>query len=351
MSSLKVSLAQLGLVTLTAGALASPALADFSPLEQPLESDFFVSAGISDLSFGGTDKPGLVDQLKDNDKVLTIGANLFQDGPLVSGLVGSFTFGKADLGKTPFDAGAYLAYQDVAEDGTGLQLGALVTFESNVGVFTELFEDPAATVEASAVEASAAKAGTEEPEASEASDEEASDEEASDATPATEPAATTPAVDSYGSLNTKLFESYTLAIAEIGGNPVLLTQTATLTASKKIEEGSEFDFGLNGGLILSTKLDKLAPALSVEVDRASFGQEKTDLTIGGKLGFQATDSIALNVNAGAATAFGKDAEVKNFAFSYGAGLAFQASEGAELALDVKKAEKGVTAGLGLNLLF
>ncbi|QQS16838.1 MAG: hypothetical protein IPK86_01195 [Neisseriales bacterium] len=39
MSSLKVSLARLGLVTLTAGALASPALADFSPLGQPLEGD------------------------------------------------------------------------------------------------------------------------------------------------------------------------------------------------------------------------------------------------------------------------------------------------------------------------
>lgn len=353
MSSLKVSLAQLGLVTLTAGALASPAYADFSPLEQPLEGDSFVSVSLDQLSFVNKEASSLVDQLQNNDKHLTVGTNLFQDGPLVAGLVSTFTFDEGKISKTPFDAGAYLAYQDVAEDGTGLQLGALVSFESDFGIVAGLFDS--ADAETPATPAAETPAATRDNEGK-------PDEEASDATDGTgaSAAGTTPpeaTVDKYGTLHTKFFESYTLAIAEVGGNPVFLKQTATLTAkkdlAKKEGEQTKVGLGLSGGLAVFTKFDKFAPALSVGVEQASFDVKKTNLSIGGELGFQATDSVALKVNASAGRAFGEAAtiEEQDFAFSYGAGLAFQASESVGLALDVSKAKVGVDASLGLNLLF
>ncbi|QQS16837.1 MAG: hypothetical protein IPK86_01190 [Neisseriales bacterium] len=66
---------------------------------------------------------------------MLFGSNLFQDGSLVSGIFGKLNLAK-QFNASPVGLGGYLAYQDVAEDGTGLKLGATIAYEVKVGTLT-----------------------------------------------------------------------------------------------------------------------------------------------------------------------------------------------------------------------
>lgn len=369
MSSLKVSLARLGLVTLTAGALASPALADFSPLGQPLEGDegdFFVSAEVGGLGFGdpANANESFGDKFKKADKALLFGSNLFQDGSLVSGIFGKLNLAK-QFNASPVGLGGYLAYQDVAEDGTGLKLGATIAYEVKVGTLT-LDEK-----EASAAATAAKKTLTAATEASVEPAKTAKEEADENLRIARE----------GGAIAAQLFESYALHIGEVQGNPVLLTQTASLKASKSVGkigadskpvESKDVALGFKGGVALSTQFDKFSPSLSVEIGKASLKKfeegddptkAKTDLSISAKAGFQATDNVALKLGLGAKKAFfdqnvkvaveQADPKASEFKFTLNGGVALLASEGAELGLSLEKevSTEGFKAGLGLDLLF
>ncbi|QQS16833.1 MAG: hypothetical protein IPK86_01170 [Neisseriales bacterium] len=276
MSSLKVSLARLGLVTLTAGALASPALADFSPLGQPLEGDegdFFVSAEVGGLGFGdpANANESFGDKFKKADKALLFGSNLFQDGSLVSGIFGKLNLAK-QFNASPVGLGGYLAYQDVAEDGTGLKLGATIAYEVKVGTLT-LDEK-----EASAAATAAKKTLTAATEASVEPAKTAKEEADENLRIARE----------GGAIAAQLFESYALHIGEVQGNPVLLTQTASLKASKSVGkigadskpvESKDVALGFKGGVALSTQFDKFSPSLSVEIGKASLKNSKKGMIL------------------------------------------------------------------------
>lgn len=397
MSSLKVSLAQLGLVTLTAGALASPALAaDFSPLEQPLESDFFIHADAGKLVFGDgdvvTDPEGkprtekeasatLLDKVLGTEKTLLIGKNLYQDDSLVAGVFGRFVNEQNKiLAESPVGVGGYLAYSDLAEDGTGLKLGAMIAYDRELGAFADASEASAAWInaEASFEEASAAVKIAEDGEktasgaVTAAKAEDKATAETAYATAqkklADAKAAEVVAKDNLdiakrklavtrkdGVVTAKLFESYALVLGEVAGNPLRLTQTATLTAKQDLSEtdaktGKTIDPSMilsgAGSVTLSTQLDQLTPSLTVQLEQEDFDAEKAKLSIGGQVDFQATDQIALSLKAGAGRAFGEATtdEDKKFAFSHGAALSFQASEGASISLAIDSFKAGKDKG-------
>lgn len=402
MSSLKVSLARLGLVTLTAGALASPALADFSgfsPLEQPLEGDFFISTEVGGLSFGSGDADkSITDKLKDADKSLLIGSNLFQNGSVVSGIFGNLSV--ADPFKTsPVGLGGYLAYQNVAEDGTGLKLGATLAYEAKFGALTINDKDASTAVATAKTELAAAQSAHTaasdlvEDAAADSDTEIQAEKTASEAVDAAKATVADAEFDHTlaiegGAIAARLFGSYALQVGQVGGSPVLLTHAAALNAKKvvgkkdangKAVKGPDVVLGFEGEVVAETQFDQLSPSLTVEVKKASLKQfkagdanpedAKTDLAITAGAEFQATENVVLEFGLGAKKSFfdktakadlektdpGKETVKKasEFKFTLGGGLTLLASEGTELGLSVEKemSAKGFKAGLGLDLLF
>lgn len=264
-TSLKASLAQLGLVTLTVGGLSTPVLAHFSPIDQPLESDFFVGAAIDGSFVLLNSVDNSVEGIVSAARQFFVGKNLVQQEQLVAGAFG----GLLSLGAARIQAeelpngqlaqlttpiansksgfiGAYLAYKSNAEGPTGLRLGSSVTYVREVsGTTTAAGSEPAPTQHAALAQVS---------------------------------------------------ESYTFKLGDVASFPLSLTQFAGALAIKPIAENSEITFALEGGLKLAANLNGFSPYLAIGGAKVFKENAEFDLTYGGGLALKATDNVVLKMN-------------------------------------------------------
>lgn len=234
-SALKRFLAQLGLVTLTASGLSTPALAHFSPIDQPLESQWFIGAK-SDVAMIFEALPEKIIGGGAGVKSVFVGGNLLKQDNLVAGIVGNFA--RVDFIRQAMtdkvliqqfthvanlaSLGGYVAYKSNQDEITGLRLGSALHY---VGVFGEDNLGASKTVHAIAALAN---------------------------------------------------QSYGLELTKLAEYPLTLTQSADAYAVKVFHDNVPTVFGLTGSLKLALDVEGFSPFVSANIVRPVTGDEKTD---------------------------------------------------------------------------
>lgn len=252
---------KLALILLLAGGLSVPALANFSPIDQPLESDWFIALGSATI--------GAVTYRPDNRPVVElqstrswfIGKNLLHEDHVVAGLVGSsaqvtdIAFAQIPEGlvQATLPAGeamslqAYLAYQSNKEDLTGLRAGATVGYV--IGLAREEIADNGVV-----------------------------------------------ALKSFHAIAANIDEAFTVRLGE---SPILLTQFAKAVAIKPLTDDNSTIFLPVAGLKLAADFNNFLPFVSVDAT-GIFANQSSEFLFGidGGCSWNMADNIDLEFNTG-----------------------------------------------------